>query len=87
LRGKLGPASITQTTNAQCCGCCKDYGHVKISLSSDKNFVMMGDSMNVSVVIDNSLGKVEVDRSTISFQEKRVMISSGGDVSDYSYRD
>ena len=80
LRGKLDCASITKTTNVQCCECCKDYGHTMVNLSSDKNLVMMGESMNLSVMIDNSLGEVEVERTSIYFEERRVMISSEGKV-------
>ena len=43
LRFNVGPASITNHVNAQCCKCCIDYGVTSVTLRSDKNFVLSGD--------------------------------------------
>ncbi len=41
----------------QCCGCCADYGVVKVKMNCDKNNVRSGDTIQVSGFIDNSAGK------------------------------
>lgn len=46
-----------QFTTPQCCGCCANYGVVKVVMNCDKNFVRSGDIINVTGVIDNTGGK------------------------------
>ena len=53
----LGAVQISNSVNAQCCGCCMDYGITKINLNCDKNFAMTGDSLTVTGIIDHSGGK------------------------------
>ena len=56
----LGAVTTERTTNAKCCGCCKDYGNTTINLKCDKNVALGGDSINVEGFIDNSHGNEEI---------------------------
>lgn len=49
--------SITNAVESKCCNCCSSYGIVSISMKSDKNFIVNGDYIQVSGVIDNTKGK------------------------------
>ena len=69
-----------QISSPQCCGCCANYGIVKVVMTCDKNFVRSGDVINVSGVIDNSGGTEDITNCHISFQDIRWKISSGGAV-------
>lgn len=81
-RFKVGPASITNHVNAQCCKCCLDYGITSVTLRSDKNFVLNGDEINLSCVIDNRRGKEPVEGFNITLEEHRSMIASGYEKED-----
>jgi hypothetical protein len=55
-RSPLGPLSITNNVNSKCCTCCCDYGITTVTLSSDKNFVRNGDTIQLNGKIDNTRG-------------------------------
>ena len=76
----LGAVMTERTTNAKCCGCCKDYGTTTISLKCDKNFSMNGDPINIEGFIDNSRGSAEIESGQVTFEERRILIASGGKV-------
>lgn len=53
----LGALTITNNINSQCCNCCTDYGNIRVVLNCNKNFVLNGDSIQISGMVDNSQGK------------------------------
>eukprot|EP00919_Chromeraceae_sp_WS-2016_P013466 GHVR01031593.1.p1 GENE.GHVR01031593.1~~GHVR01031593.1.p1 ORF type:complete len:102 (+),score=4.48 GHVR01031593.1:111-416(+) len=57
MQDPIGQVVTENTTNTQCCGCCKDYGTTKISLACSNNFLRNGDSIAINGVIDHSAGK------------------------------
>jgi hypothetical protein len=56
----LGPSSLTNTFNSQCCGCCTNYGNIQITLNSSHNFVHNGDNIQISGQVNNSQGKTKI---------------------------
>ena len=77
------PVGITSTqriNQAQCCGCCKDYGTTVIDLKVDKNFAFNGDPLQISGMIDHSKGNTEIEQAMVKLVERRVVISSGGSI-------
>ena len=85
-RMPIGRVMKDSTTHSRCCGCCKDYGTTKISMTADKNFVVNGDSISVKGVVDNSQGKEDILSGRVELEEWRIMISSGGRVRHYVER-
>ena len=77
-RVPVGITSVQSTNQAQCCGCCKDYGTTVIDLKVDKNFAFNGDPIQISGVIDHSKGNTEIENSLVKLEERRVVISSRG---------
>lgn len=55
-RMPIGPTTTTTSVNSKCCGCCADYGTVSVTLNSNRNFVMNGDLVQITGVVDNSRG-------------------------------
>ena len=77
-RMPLGQAFISKDTNAKCCRCCMDYGTTSVSMTSDKNFVVNGDSISVKCTIDNTKGEEDIKSHRVILKQCRVMISSRG---------
>lgn len=80
VREVTGMIQKEQLTNPQCCGCCADYGMVKVTMTCDKNFVRSGDTIQVTGRVDNSGGKEDLENGHVSFQDIRWKVSSGGAV-------
>ncbi len=59
-RSPLGPISLTNNVNSKCCSCCCDYGITSVTLNSDKNFVLNGDTIQLNGAINNSMGKEKI---------------------------
>ena len=60
---------VSKSNNLKkCCGCCRDYGEVRVALASDKNFVTTGDMIEVSAIVDNSNGSIKLRNGRINFE-------------------
>jgi hypothetical protein len=59
-RMAIGAVSVSNSVHSQCCGCCTDYGTINIILNSSKNFVVNGDTINISGMVDNTQGKDKI---------------------------
>lgn len=78
-RNPIGPATLTNTVNSKCCGCCADYGFTSVTLNCDRNFVMNGDLLQINGCVDNSRGNKVVD-TRIVLERRRFMVSTRGHV-------
>ena len=77
-RMPLGALTVTNHVNSKCCGCCTDYGNMTVGLSCNKNFVLNGDNIQISGMINNSQGKEKIESWRLMLEEVRFMVSSGG---------
>lgn len=57
---------LTAFGSVKTCGCCKDYGTVRVTASLDKNIYVPGNTVKVLVEVDNSQSSAAVD--SVSFQ-------------------
>ena len=74
----LGMATTTKSTNAQCCGCCKDYGTTTITMTSTTNFVVNGQEFSMKGVVDNTKGEEDISLCRMMLKQCRIMVSSRG---------
>lgn len=72
----IGSTTFSNNVNSKCCGCCKDYGNIAVSLTCDKNFVRNGDPIRVTGVIDNANGKIRVNEAKVIFEQNMIKIAS-----------
>lgn len=63
----IGPTTFINNVNSKCCSCCKDYGNIGVALTCDKNFVRNGDQIRVTGMIDNTHGKIRVNKAEVLF--------------------
>ena len=72
--------SAQMTSLPQFCGCCKNYGKTIIELKADRNYAFNGNTLQISGIIDHSRGNADIEEALVKLEEKRVVISSRGDI-------
>ena len=75
-RSQLGAVSITNHVNSKCCNCCYDYGVVSLTLKSDKNFVLNGDTIHIGGTVDNTRGNDTITNCMIMLEERICIATS-----------
>ena len=63
-----GPGHSQLINNPKCCECCKSYGTTIVSVESEKNFAMTGETIKISGNIDHSKGNERIKEALIKLE-------------------
>lgn len=85
----IGPVTTSGQMTLSCCddcgkcdccwGCsCYNSGIITCTLNCSKNFVLNGEEVQISGLIDNTRSKETISSFKLSFKEMRIMIAGGG---------